>query len=74
MATNISWGGNASVVLILVVLSSHLLGQFPAYTWTFGGFACLLIFGLFLILIAVPTISIQVGVGVERFCAPLEVF
>ena len=63
MATNISWGGNASVVLTLIVLSSHLLGQFPVNTWFFGGFAYLLIAGLFLILIAVPTISLQVGVG-----------
>ena len=63
MATNISWGGNASVVLILVALSSHLLGLFPVNTWAFGGFAYLLIAGLFLILIAVPTISLQVSEG-----------
>ena len=63
MATTISWGGNTSVILILVVLSSHLLGQFPGNTWAFGGFAYLLVAGLFLILIAVPTISLQVSLA-----------
>ena len=61
MEENFTWGGHISIVLTLLMISGPLFWRFPYLTFAFGGSAYIIISGIFLIVFAVPTMSLQVS-------------